>query len=167
MAPTPHDSYGLKPSNPPSTFSTSNKVEPLVISAADIAARPPEQFPPGTDGGNVTWKTLVSAPDTPTNTFSSGIATCSSENGFLKCHRHTHAEIYHVISGTGVVRIDGEEFGVGEGSVVFIPGDAEHGVRCTGREELRWLYVFATDSFGDVVYRFEDRPGQKVPASKL
>ena len=42
-----------------------------------------------------------------------------------------------------------------KGSVVFIPGNAVHSVRCTGEEELVWLYVFAAGGFGEVVYIFE------------
>jgi oxalate decarboxylase/phosphoglucose isomerase-like protein (cupin superfamily) len=47
--------------------------------------------------------------------------------------------------------------------VVFIPGDAEHCIWNTGQEEdLTWLYVFATDKFQDVVYRFSDEPKAKL-----
>ena len=61
--------------------------------------------------------------------------------------------------------IDGEEHRVQTGSVVFIPGNAEHGMRCEGEEEVRWLYVFAADGFGGVVYRFDEPgPGKKERA---
>lgn len=56
------------------------------------------------------------------------------------------------------MHVEGEEYEVRKGSVVFIPGDAVHGVVNRGAEadgELRWLYVFAARDFGDVVYRFE------------
>jgi len=46
------------------------------------------------------------------------------------------------------------EHAVASGSAVFIPGDAEHGVRNTGDGPLRVVYAFATDSVDDVVYRF-------------
>ncbi|MCB8978163.1 MAG: hypothetical protein H6657_12140 [Ardenticatenaceae bacterium] len=39
------------------------------------------------------------------------------------------------------------------GSLVFIPGDAPHGLRNTGSEVLRLLYVFAVDSLDEVVYK--------------
>jgi mannose-6-phosphate isomerase-like protein (cupin superfamily) len=79
--------------------------------------------------------------------------------GFLKLHRHSHAELYHVISGTGVVRIDQQEYEVNKGSVVFIPGDAEHGIFNKGNEDLVWLYVFAASGFDQIVYRFSDEEG--------
>jgi oxalate decarboxylase/phosphoglucose isomerase-like protein (cupin superfamily) len=62
--------------------------------------------------------------------------------------------VYHVLSGSGIVTVEGKDYQVAKGSSVFVPGDAEHGVRNESEEEFRWFYVFATDSFGDVVYRF-------------
>jgi mannose-6-phosphate isomerase-like protein (cupin superfamily) len=144
---------------------------------------PPEGFPDPSAGGNVTWKTLFSNERTETDTFTVGVATCppgrvvacpasSSDKssasstpslfnpgslgdaGLLKLHRHTHAEIYHVISGTGIVCIDGQEYEVGRGSVVFIPGDAEHGIFNKGEGDLVWLYIFAANGFEEIVYRF-------------
>jgi oxalate decarboxylase/phosphoglucose isomerase-like protein (cupin superfamily) len=44
--------------------------------------------------------------------------------------------------------------------VVFIPGDAEHEAGNTGTEDLVWLYVFAADGFGKIVYRFSDEVGE-------
>jgi mannose-6-phosphate isomerase-like protein (cupin superfamily) len=64
------------------------------------------------------------------------------------------AEVYRVLEGTGVVVLDGAEHAVTGGSVVFVPGDTEHGIRNTTDEPLRFVYAFATDSVEDVVYRF-------------
>ncbi|OJJ02172.1 hypothetical protein ASPVEDRAFT_41652 [Aspergillus versicolor CBS 583.65] len=83
-----------------------------------------------------------------------GLAACPPRTGYLACHRHTQAEIYYITAGSGVVVIDGTEHVVSKGAVVFIPGDAEHGVRNEGEESLEWFYVFPTAGFGDVVYRF-------------
>lgn len=55
--------------------------------------------------------------------------------------------------------INGETYPVEEGSSVFVPGNAEHGIVNEGKEELKWFYVFATASFGDVVYEFS---GEKI-----
>jgi oxalate decarboxylase/phosphoglucose isomerase-like protein (cupin superfamily) len=43
------------------------------------------------------------------------------------------------------------------GSAVFVPGDAEHGIRNTGEGPLRFVYAFATDAVDDVVSRFSDQ----------
>ncbi|KAF2121838.1 RmlC-like cupin domain-containing protein [Lophiotrema nucula] len=136
-----------------------NRVKPVVLSPATIASARIESFP-DPSGGIVTWKTLFSAGKSPTDTLTTGIGTCQAKDGHLKCHRHTQAEIYHVIQGRGIVTIDGEEHGVEKGSVVFIPGDSEHGIRNIGEQDLMWLYVFATDKFEDIVYRFSE---EKAP----
>ncbi|KAF2267647.1 RmlC-like cupin [Lojkania enalia] len=142
----------------------SRAVKPVVLRSRAIAAVPPEGFP-DPSGGDVTWKTLLSTPKTSTDTFTSGIAKCSPGSGHLKAHRHQQAEIYYIIQGRGVVPIDGVEHQVEKGSVIFIPGDAEHGIQNTSQEEdLVWLYVFATDAFEDVVYRFSE---EKTPKAKL
>ncbi|KAF2737936.1 RmlC-like cupin [Polyplosphaeria fusca] len=130
-------------------------IRPVILDAETIASAPTEGFSdPSIDGGNVTWKTLLSRGKTPTTTFTAGIATCAAPGGHLKCHRHVQAEIYYVLRGRGSMVIDGEEYGVREGSVVFVPGDAEHGIWNVGEGELAWLYVFAAERFEDVVYRF-------------
>lgn len=69
-------------------------------------------------------------------------------------HRHKQAEFYYVLSGHGVVRIEGHDNFVKPGDIVFIPGDAEHGVFNHESEEFKFLYCFGVDSFQDVVYRF-------------
>lgn len=140
---------------------------PTILHASHISQRVAERFPDASVGGDVRWKTLFSRPKTGTDTFTVGVARCAPQgagesndegNGGigLKMHRHTHPEIYYVTKGRGVVTIEGEEHEVGEGSVVYIPGDAEHGMRCVGDEEVRWLYVFAADGFGEVEYRFSE-----------
>ncbi|RDW74320.1 uncharacterized protein DSM5745_06982 [Aspergillus mulundensis] len=135
--------------------------QPIILSPSAITAQPPESFPtpsPGSPGritNNLTWRTLLSTPQTPRTAMCAGLATCPPRSGSLALHRHTQAEIYYVTAGRGVVVIEGVEHEVQRGSVLFIPGDAEHGVLNRGSEELEWFYVFPTAGFGDVVYRFE------------
>lgn len=143
----------------------------VVLSASDINKRILESFPDPSAGGDVSWKTLISAPKTATDTFTVGIATCAPGKsagcrGHLKPHRHKQAEIYHVTQGKGVVTIDGKEHAVSKGSVVWIPGDAEHGTENVGEEDLVWLYVFAASGFEEIVYRF-DEPGPGKVKAKL
>lgn len=127
---------------------------PLVISPSSISAQPSESYP-NASHGILTWKTLISAPQTQTNTLIAGTLTLPPKKGHLCPHRHTQAEIYHIISGSGVMEIDGVEYNVEAGNVVYIPGDAKHGIRNEGEEDLTWLWVFAADGFRDVVYRWE------------
>lgn len=101
---------------------------------------------------------MFSQPNTPTDSLCAGIAVCPPGGGRLCRHRRAQAEVYYVISGSGVVSIDGREYAVEAGSSVFIPEDAEHGISNLGGpgEELRFFYVFPTGGFADVVYRFSE-----------
>lgn len=145
--------------------------EAIVLSADDIKKTASESFPDPSAGGDVSWKTLISAPKTATDTFTVGIATCAPGQsagcrGHLKLHRHKQAEIYHVTQGKGLVTIDGRGHAVSKGSVVWIPGDAEHGTENVGEEDLVWLYTFAADGFEDIVYQFNG-PGPGKEKAKL
>ncbi|KAK5124706.1 hypothetical protein LTR85_001419 [Meristemomyces frigidus] len=129
-------------------------VKPVVLSAESINRQAIESFP-DTSHGHVTWRTLVSSSRTGSNELTVGLATCPSGSGSLHHHRHTQAEIYHVTGGSGIVTIDGEESAVEKGAVVYIPGNAEHSIRCmSDTEDLEWLYCFAADDFGEIRYRF-------------
>ena len=50
--------------------------------------------------------------------------------------------------------------------MLWITGDAEHGIENVGEEDLVWLYAFAADGFEDIVYRFEE-PGPGKEKAKL
>jgi mannose-6-phosphate isomerase-like protein (cupin superfamily) len=104
-----------------------------------------------------TWHTLISSNLTPTDSLSAGIAILPAETGKLCPHRHRQAEIYYIISGSGIVTVDGTESIVEAGSTFFVPGSAEHAIRNnTSDVDLRWFYVFPTGSFKDVVYKWSD-----------
>ncbi|KAF2175038.1 RmlC-like cupin [Zopfia rhizophila CBS 207.26] len=136
-------------------------IEPVVLSPYTITNTPIEGFS-GPTGGNVTWQTLLSSPKTSTDTFTTGIAKCAPGGGYLQLHLHKQAEICHIIQGRGIVPINGTEYQVEKGSVVFIPGDVEHGILNTSEhEELAWLYVFATSAFGNVEYMFKETEGYR------
>jgi quercetin dioxygenase-like cupin family protein len=104
--------------------------------------------------GTVQWKTLVSGGVTDSSALTAGLARITP-GGALHPHRHAQAELYFISQGTGVVTIDGERREVAPGSTVFIPGNAVHGIECTGSSELRFNYVLAADRFEDVEYIFD------------
>ncbi|MGQ1799027.1 cupin domain-containing protein [Kocuria oceani] len=121
---------------------------PLVVQDDD---RPVEGW--HDERGHLTWRTLFSAGTTPTDTLVTGVAELP-EGGFLALHRHDQAETYYVLSGEGVVTLEGIEHPVQAGFNVFIPGGREHGARNTGTEVLRVFYVLAANDFADVEYTF-------------
>ena len=56
--------------------------------------------------------------------------------------RHYHAgseELYYLVSGEGVMEIDGERSPVGPGDAILIPPGAWHQITATGSTELRFL----------------------------
>ena len=40
--------------------------------------------------------------------------------------RHTEDEVYHIVRGRGMIRVDTEDHTVGPGSIVFVPAGVEH-----------------------------------------
>jgi len=108
--------------------------------------------------GPVRWRTLVSADRTPTEALTVGVveidAAEAGDSVVSTPHRHAQAEVYYVLSGRGVVTIDGTDHPVDPGSTVFIPGGAAHRTRSLGPGSLRLLYAFAADSFEEIRYEF-------------
>ncbi|GIZ38794.1 hypothetical protein CKM354_000219500 [Cercospora kikuchii] len=132
-------------------------IQPLVWDASSIENLPDEHFVHTESEPGVRWKTLLCSSQTPSDTFTCGVAVCAPKTGKLQLHRHKSAELYHFIQGTGVVEIDGVAHPARPGSVMFIPGNAEHRVKNVSEtEDLKWLYVFAVDSFGEIVYEWQE-----------
>lgn len=128
-------------------------VEAVITSVRD---RPKEGWDDPATRGTVTWFTLLSGDVTPTQSMSAGIAEFVPRGGCLKPHRHAQPELYFILEGTGILTVSGRETIVTPGTTVFIPGNAEHGIRNESDDELKLFYVFPTDSFADVVYRFPE-----------
>ncbi|KAL3959763.1 hypothetical protein ACCO45_004880 [Purpureocillium lilacinum] len=130
----------------------------IIRSPAEIANIAPSSFPASLRG-NVSWRTILSSSSqSPSSSLCAGIAECPSW-GSLALHRHAQAELYFILDGSGEVEIGGVRHAVCGGTVVWIPGDVEHGVFCGGDEKLRWLYAFPEGRFEDVVYHFRDEDG--------
>jgi quercetin dioxygenase-like cupin family protein len=107
--------------------------------------------------GRIAFRTFFGGAGSATRSLTSGLADLDPGD-WLGLHRHTPAEVYHVLEGSGVVTLDGVEHTVDAGASVFIPGDAEHGIRNLGDGPLRVAYTLAADSFADVDYRFSAGP---------
>jgi mannose-6-phosphate isomerase-like protein (cupin superfamily) len=125
--------------------------KPLILDISAQSQNTPSSFAEK-ERGNATWHTLLSSPDTASTSITAGIATCP-RYGTLALHRHKQAEVYFILSGSGEVEVNGERHSVSKNNLIWIPGDAEHGVFC-GDNELSWLYFFPEDSFANIVYRF-------------
>ncbi len=136
----------------------------VVIASFDDRPRETWQDPAR---GELSWVTLFSSDRTPTDSMTAGIAELPPGGGGRLPHRHEQPELYYVIEGTGLLTVDGRESVVGPGSAIFIPGNAAHCLRNESTTALRLLYVFPTDSFSQVIYRFAEPDacaGDRQPA---
>ena len=109
--------------------------------------------------GTLRFCTLISAPDTPTDSLVCGVAMMAPGETFA-LHAHAHPEVYFGLEGEAEVMIDGQPHRLAPGVALFIPGGAIHGVPFSARP-LKWFYTFAADRFADIDYRFpheETRP---------
>lgn len=107
--------------------------------------------------GAVSWQTVLGGAQTPGRSLTAGVAEVepgAQDRTFV--HRHDPDELYFVLAGNGAVLVGDQEFTVGAGSTVFVPGGAWHSARNTGDDVLRILYVFPVDSFDNVVYEYRD-----------
>lgn len=143
------------------TICDSKKVEPLVLSEKDVDRLPLETFENNTSRSTGGWKQIFNAPSTPTNELNLGIAYLpprgADQESFLALHRHKQAEFYYMLRGECTVRIEEVEYRCQPGHYLFIPGDAEHGIwNTSSTEELVFLWGFAADGFGQIIYRFSE-----------
>jgi mannose-6-phosphate isomerase-like protein (cupin superfamily) len=63
----------------------------------------------------------------------------AGETTFL--HRLRHSEVYHILSGTGEMRVDDEREGVAAGDVVYVPPGASQQIAATGNDELVFVCI--------------------------
>jgi quercetin dioxygenase-like cupin family protein len=104
--------------------------------------------------GRLRWCLLDDGTDPSPDAVTTGVMTMDVD-GWLGPHRHTAPEVYYVLEGRAVVTVGGEDQTLGPGTLVRLPGDAEHAIRALDGP-ARVLFVFPTSAFGDIVYRFRD-----------
>ena len=69
------------------------------------------------------------------------------EAGLMKTHQHPQSEIYHILSGKGLMTIGTGDHAVRLGSTIYIPGSSPHRLQNTGEKILRLFYVFPRGLF--------------------
>ncbi len=105
---------------------------------------------------SIRWKTLLGEGGTPTSKVTFGLAEIPV-GGTWVLHHHAPPEVYYVLSGEGRTEIDGIAHAVRAGTVIYIPGNAQHVTVNTGKEPLRFAYAFPTDTIEEIEYHFADR----------
>ncbi len=123
---------------------------------AQAASLPWETWPdPALAGCSpVRWKDLIGRERGASQALSLGVAEIPP-GATLARHRHVAPEIYYVLSGTGSVEVDGQDYPATVGSAIFIPGGATHSFTNTGAIPIAFVYVFPVDTFADLVYTFD------------
>jgi quercetin dioxygenase-like cupin family protein len=101
------------------------------------------------------WQLIFSGRHTPTGAMTLGLAEFPP-GAVLPLHHHAPAEVYHALEGEGLVEVEGEPHRLRPGLSLFIPANARHRTTNTGEGPLRFLFVFPTDSFEEVVYHFDE-----------
>lgn len=105
---------------------------------------------------SIRWKTLLGEGGTPTSQVTFGLAEIPV-GGTWVLHHHAPPEVYYILAGEGRTEIDGVGHAVRAGTVIYIPGNAQHVTVNTGQEPLRFAYAFPTDTIEEIEYHFADR----------
>jgi mannose-6-phosphate isomerase-like protein (cupin superfamily) len=105
---------------------------------------------------SIRWKTLLGEGGTPTSQVTFGLAEIPV-GGTWVLHHHAPPEVYFILSGEGRTEIDGVAHEVRKGTVLYIPGNAQHVTVNTGDQPLSFAYAFPTDTIEEIEYHFADR----------
>lgn len=103
----------------------------------------------------VRWRLLVGGERTASRALTVG--TCEIPPGAsLLLHHHAPGEVYYVLDGEGVSEIGDLVTPVGPGTALYIPPNARHRTRNTGARPLRFVWIFPTDTFGEITYHHDE-----------
>ncbi len=90
-------------------------------------------------------------PDRDTVALRYSLARAQLEAGqWSRLHRLKASEVYYILSGMGIMEIDGERQGVGPDDTIYIPPQAEQRIFSAGPEPLSFLCIV------DPAWRAED-----------
>jgi len=95
-----------------------------------------QQVPFKTKDGS-TIRSLLDLSNAPVDKQSLAEATLPAGAATDRHHHKLSEEFYYVLSGAGVMEVDGESREVGAGDAILIPAGAWHRIRAT--EDLRFL----------------------------
>lgn len=82
-------------------------------------------------------------------------------------HAHSHAELYHVLAGTGCVELDGQRLDLGPGDTVAIPPNVLHYLEACLDDTLRmiWCHDGEAHAQGEEAQR-EVAPALPIPVKR-
>lgn len=62
-----------------------------------------------------------------------------SEGGETPLHKHPYEHETYVLSGEGILYLDGKEYEFKEGYALYVPANLEHNFRQKGNKDLKFL----------------------------
>ena len=75
---------------------------------------------------------------------------------FLAPHRHAQQEIYYILKGRAqLLCVEETEKNLNPGDTVYIPQNALHGLKNVGNAPFELLWIFPTDSWSEIDYRYQ------------
>ena len=84
----------------------------------------------------------IVTPDTVGSRFFDHRISCYEPGAHVESHVHkVQEQIYHVLSGEGILFIDGERRQVRANDVTYIPPGVVHEFHCTGTDRLVFLVI--------------------------
>lgn len=84
----------------------------------------------------------IVTPDTVGSRFFDHRISCYEPGAYVENHVHkVQEQIYHVLSGQGVLVVDGERRLVRADDVTYIPPGVRHELHCTGTDTLVFLVI--------------------------
>ena len=99
------------------------------------------------------WKLLIDSTFRMTSEISVGILKIKP-NDSLALHYHSPKELYIIKKGKGLLLKPDKNESLKTGDIVFIPKNAVHGIKNTGKTSLLLYWIFPTDSWEEVKYNF-------------
>ena len=72
------------------------------------------------------------------------------------CHSHSSEEVMFVVSGKGMVWVDGSVEDLRDGDAVLWPSGSKHSLKNTGNKELVLVCAFSNPAYQDDYVQFED-----------
>ncbi|MFM0034667.1 cupin domain-containing protein [Paraburkholderia strydomiana] len=84
----------------------------------------------------------IVTPDTVGSRFFDHRISCYEPGAYVENHVHkVQEQIYHVLSGEGMLVVDGERRLVRANDVTYIPPGVQHEFHCTGTDTLVFLVI--------------------------
>jgi quercetin dioxygenase-like cupin family protein len=84
----------------------------------------------------------IVTPETVGSRFFDHRISCYEPGAYVEDHVHkVQEQIYHVLSGEGILTVDGERRLVRANDVTYIPPGVRHELHCTGTDTLVFLVI--------------------------